>query len=111
MERIPARWDNVGKATVEVTSPYALGGVIDANHSLLHVRICWDNPTTFACVVGISSVHVCGNATVQNKGISGGGGNPPTTTDCVSEDNFTDDPSSHRHRRPAWQRGIPRSSP
>lgn len=78
-----------GKASVEVKRPYILPGTTSADNNLIHVKVCWDTATTFARVIGISSVNVCGTATAKNTP-PGTGGTSGVTTDCSVEDNFVD---------------------
>lgn len=79
-----------GKASVEVKRPYLLPGTSSADNNLIHVKICWDTPTSFARVIGVSSVNVCGTATAKNTPAGGGGGTSGQTTDCSVEDNAAD---------------------
>ena len=82
-----------GRATLEVTSPYAFGGDSSKYSSYVNVRICWGSQNYFAQAGGQqSSETVCGNATAYNSG-SGGpctGVCGQVTGDCVTEDNFAD---------------------
>ena len=79
-----------GKASVEVKRPYQLPGTGSPDNNLIHVKICWDTPTSFARVIGVSSVNVCGTATAKNTPAGGGGGTSGQTPDCSVEDNFVD---------------------
>ena len=77
-----------GGTTVEVKSPYTLTGYTGSK--LVRVKVCWDAATSFAQVIGTSSVNVCGAATAFNSGNPGSGGPGGVTTDCSVEDNFED---------------------
>jgi len=78
---------------VSVKSPYILAGTTTPDASVLHVKVCWDANTTFARVIGTSTVNVCGSAAARNTGIdSGTGGATGTTNDCSVEDNFATPP-------------------
>jgi hypothetical protein len=79
----------INGTTVDVKSPYFFNGTADS--TMVHVRVCWNAPTTFARVIGTNNVNVCGAATAQNTGSGGGsGGSTTPVADCITEDNFAD---------------------
>src|SRR5262249_14406101 len=81
-----------GGKSVHVDSPYTVPG--HNGNALLHVSVCWSNPTQFARVVGVNKVDVCGEATAKNLGVAptDPGSPPDPTVDCAGEDNFIDNP-------------------
>ena len=55
---------------VEVTTPYTStrtqpDGTPYTSSELVHVETCWDVETTFAAVIGMSTIHVCGESTAR----------------------------------------------
>src|SRR4051812_20867935 len=81
----------INGTTVDVKSPYSLGGTTTPDPTMVHVKICWNAPTTFARVIGTNNVNVCGAATAQNTGSGGpSGGSTTPVADCSTEDNFAD---------------------
>src|SRR4051812_25400238 len=45
----------INGTTVDVKSPYVYGG--SPHSDMLHVRVCWNAPTTFARVIGTNNVN------------------------------------------------------
>lgn len=76
--------------TVDVKNPYVFGSDPTKYASYVHVKVCWNESTTFARVIGTNSINVCGAATAFNSGNGGSGGGTGGTNDCSVEDNFTD---------------------
>jgi Flp pilus assembly protein TadG len=59
---------NAGVVTISVTTPYFGGPAAFSAASLVNVRACKDVPTSFARIIGVASIHVCGNATARKIG-------------------------------------------
>jgi|GEM_PF-4521039 len=71
--------------TITITTPYTGGPAAfetDGGASLVNVKVCKAVGTSFARIIGITSVNVCGNATARKIGGSTGctGSNCGTTT-------------------------------
>jgi Flp pilus assembly protein TadG len=83
-----------GNITVTIATPYFSGPAAFTPTSLINVKACKDVPTTFARIIAVTSVHVCGNATARKVGVSnspsGPPGGPDTDTPCTV-DAFTAD--------------------
>jgi Flp pilus assembly protein TadG len=71
-----------GNVTISVTTPYTGPPAFSAS-SLVNVRACKDVGTSFARIIGVTSVHVCGNATARKVGLAPSP-NPPGPNDADS---------------------------
>jgi Flp pilus assembly protein TadG len=60
--------------SVEITSPYtptrlpSSWNAVSDPATFLHVKTCYDNPTSIAGVIGIRSLHVCSESTARGTG-------------------------------------------
>jgi Flp pilus assembly protein TadG len=76
----------IGNTQVTITTPYSGGPAVFDSRSKVNVKVCRDVSTTFARVIDITSIHVCGNATARKAGV-GSVGPPGTGTDPSDPDN------------------------
>jgi Flp pilus assembly protein TadG len=91
----------VGNVQLTVATPYTGGPSAFSADSLINVKACKDVPTSFARIIGVTSVHVCGNATArkvgQNNQCSGSGcgtqtsdPDAPCTVDAFTQNGYFD---------------------
>src|SRR5947199_169757 len=69
-----------GNTTITVASPYFSGPAAFVPASLVNVKACRDVGTSFAKIIGVTSIHVCGNATARKLGVTSSGSGGGTTT-------------------------------
>lgn len=91
---------SAGNVSVRVKTPYTGGPTAFSPETKLNVAICKDVPTSFARIITISSVRVCGNATARkiitpNAGAGEGGTttldpDAPCTVDAFTTDGYFD---------------------
>src|SRR5205807_9044442 len=98
-----------GNVTITVATPYYSGPAAFTAASLVNVKACKDVPTSFARVIGVTSIHVCGNATARKIGTSSppcsgaGCGTPtsdpdaPCTVDAFTSTGYYDHDSHLRN--------------
>jgi Flp pilus assembly protein TadG len=95
--------------TITVSAPYYSGPAAFSANSLVNVQACQNVGTYFAKIIGISTIHVCGNATARKIGVTQsnctGGGcgtttadpNAPCTVDAFTTNGYYDDNSKLRN--------------